>query len=182
MAGQAFTNVSVPFSATPTSPTASVQIIKVGKKVGKIQLSFLNNILRDNLGNAIATGTASFVIQESDDRQTWSTISNINTGANVNYISVKPGAQEIAHIITNKMYIQILGASTVGGAYVKIDLFFNGIQFFGSLDLEQTGGKTGFGFDGDPLDTSITVGQSPVGATGFDKQGEGIYGSAPWPR
>ena len=188
MAGTSFTNVAVPFSATPTSPTAILQVIKVGKKVGKVQLSFFNNILRDNLGNALETGIAYFQIQESDDRVNWSTIGSIASDpstapgyVSASVVGVKPGGQQIAHIITNKAYIQVLGASTVGGAYVKIDLFFNGLIFFGQVDLDVVG-KSGFGFDGDPIDTSITVGQSPAGASGLDKQGEAIYGSSPWPR
>lgn len=167
MAGMAFTNVTVP----PTTD-AVLQVLQIGRKAGKIQLSFLNQVQRNDVnGTALEGYPLVFTLKESDDRQTWTTIGST--------VTVQPGAQNVTNLITNKRYIQILGHGTGGGGYCKIDLFFNGMQYFGQVDIDVVG-KSGWGWDGDALDTSVTVGQSSATA-GFDKQGEGIYGSTTWP-
>lgn len=174
MAGQAFISVAV-----PATTDGVLGIIKVGGKVGKIQLSFLSQAFRDTLGHTVAGHDLWFRIFESSDRGGADAWNELTVSGGVSApIKVKPGGQEIASIATNKDYIQIRGHGIGGGGYCKIDAMFNGMQFFGQVDFDVVG-KSGFGLDGDAPVVSTLEGEPRPGSV--NAAGTSEYGAASWP-
>jgi hypothetical protein len=64
-------------------------------------------------------------------------------------VTVKPGGQENGEILTQKNLLLITGQGVGGGGYCRVDFQFNGLAFFGQIDLAVTEpNKSGFGYEG----------------------------------
>jgi hypothetical protein len=105
-------------------------------------------------------------VYESDDHgatDPWNLISG-NSGA---FYAVTPGGQVMFNVITGKKWIKVTGYGTGGSGYAKMDFTYDGIQYFGGLDLDVSpGGKSGFALDTTPY-------------TVFN--GTGYYATDVWP-
>lgn len=66
----------------------------------------------------------------------------------VDPVTVAPGGSESWNFLTQKKLVQIVGWGTGGGGYCRMDLQFQGLLNFGSIDIEVDANKQGFGFDG----------------------------------
>jgi len=88
-------------------------------------------------------------------------------------VTVVPGGQDVVAVTTNKDYIAVVAQ---GIGYASMSVMFNGMQYFGQLDLDVTG-KTGFGKDTDAL----TAGSDLSGGNYDNRQGIGQYSADQWP-
>jgi hypothetical protein len=164
MAGIAFTQLAV-----PPITDKDLCILRVRAKTGRVQISLIQEVARDNNAVALAGSPAHINIYESDDRLTWNKL----TAADV---VVASGGQAITNVITNKAYLKLVGHTVGGsGALIKADIVFQGIQYFGQVDLDLEG-KSGFGYD---TDAPVT-GSDLAGGVFDNKAGTAQFGSTPW--
>jgi hypothetical protein len=157
--------------ACPANVDGVLAIYKVAPKTGVIQFNIMAQVNRDLLG----LGQKGFPLlvnaYESDDRQTWNQLTTAPG------ILVNDGAANQFNVITQKMWLKIVGHGVGGAVYAKLDAFFNGSLYYGQLDIDVAGGKTGYGLEGDDL----VHGTDPMGGSYDNREGIASYTDTPWP-
>lgn len=153
--------ISQELTGVPATTESLLKVFRIREKTGKISLSLLNVVDRANTPAYPKAGvTLNFKVYESDDRgvaDAW----NVISGGSV--IPVTPGGQNVVSVITTKRYIKVTGYGTGGSGYARIDAMYNGIQYFGQVDVDVVG-KSGFGLDGTTPDETNGISDFTSGA------------------
>lgn len=142
MAQISFAHLAINQTAAISETTGQVLLRQgVTGKPGKIMVSLFNEIDRDLHGKPKAGVPAFVQLFETDDNVILTELSALPS-------EIKPGGQNTVVVFTNKQFLIVKGRVDSGSALVKIDLVYNGLPYFGGLDLGLIG-KSGFGKDQD---------------------------------
>lgn len=145
MAGLARLQVSVPSGFGTWFPGA---VVKNTGKTGRISLSFVN-IARKGRTTGVEAGQAiKFRLFETSNP-----VSAVGEGiALVASFTVNPGGNVAKDVVVSNgkfIRVEVQGdAAGFKGGQATIDAMFQGIPFFGQIDIEIVGGKSGAGFAG----------------------------------
>jgi hypothetical protein len=109
----------------------------VHPKTGNIDFRFSGLLDRNLLGVVKAGAVLNFNIYESDSQASW-------TKLNASLVTVNPGGEAVVVVRTQKAFLKVSGYSTGNGGLAKMEVTFQGSQFFGQLDVLTDSKKDGF--------------------------------------
>ena len=131
--------ISIGRLAVPAVTEGQLLVQMVDQKTGHVTFDF-TSVLESALllGAPQNSSVLNFNIYESDDRISW------GTALNSSPIVVNPGGNAQATVISRKKFLKITGYGSTAGGYARVDMVYNGLPYFGQLDLDVSSVKSGF--------------------------------------